>query len=300
MLKILYWANVNDTPRPTQDAEILKALREAAEVSFFDIKSFDIKELIEEANKSDLFLFHAQVPAVDDITSMLMVERIETILKSVTCKKAMWFMDKVWLGKGMVIERLLPHINYAFFSDETWVRRMNEDVLPLHPAAPIEQIKGTYKPELACDIAMVGSMYGTRPKEYEFLKDAFGEGVKFFDNKFGTDLADVCASAKIMFIPQFPFDNFFWSERMYSYLSMGGLVVQQRTYGLKEEGFLDGEHYFEYEKEQDLVALLNSLLDSEEIRKQVAKNGQDFVKKHTYKERILELINKVNETKDIK
>lgn len=289
MLKIIYWGNVKNTPRPTIDQEILKALRKVAEVKFFDIKNFDMGKLISEP--SDLFLFHGQIPTSDEVTSMLMVERIQTVLQAVKCKKVLWFMEKVWLNKGNIIERLLPEVDYAFFTDETWVRRMKENVYPLHPASP-KQLRGKYREELACDIAYIGNVYGPREREYEFLKEKFGDSVKFFDNKFGKDLADVCKSAKIILVPRFPFDDFFWSDRIYTFLSYGALVVHQRTYGLKEEGFIDGQHYFEYERDQDLVALIGSLLEKgmEKMRKAVSRNGRDFVKTHTYKERVEEII----------
>ncbi len=277
---------------PTQDVEILKALKKVAEVEFFDIKNFDMEKLVKEANTSDLFLFHGQVPQTDEVTSMLMVERIQVVLQSIKCKKVLWFMEKVWLQKGEIIERLLPEVDYAFFVDETWVRRVKEEVHPLHPAAPIKVTKGKYRPELACDVAYVGQMYGTRMKEYEFLKERFGDGVKFFEDKFGQDFADLCVSAKVMLIPAFPFDDFFWSDRIYSMLSCGGFIVQRRTHGLKEEGFEDGKHYFEYEKESDFMALMETVLEegAEKMRSGVASKGQKFVKEHTYVERVKEML----------
>lgn len=302
MTKIVYWGNVNDTPRPTIDREVLEALRQIADVQFFDIKDFDMEKLMKAANKSDMFLFHGQVPTSDEVTEMLMVERIQLVLQGIKCKKVLWFMEKVWMNKGNIIERLLPEVDMAFFADGTWVRRMKEDIHALHPAAPVKPIKGKYRPELACDVAYLGNLYGPRMQEYEFLKEQFGDGVKFFDDKFGQDFADVCASANILVVPRFPFDDFFWSDRIYTMLSSGALVIHQRTYGLKEEGFKDGEHYFEYEKDQDFVALINSLLekDSKGMRKAIAKNGQEFVKKHSYAERVKELIKKTNENNRIK
>ena len=295
-MKIIYWCNVENTPKPTIDQDILIALRKVAEVKFFDIKQFDMEKLIKESESADLFLSHGQVPSSDDVTSMLMVERIQVVLQSIKCKKVLWFMEKVWLNKGNIIEKLLPDVDRAYFTDETWVRKMKEYIYSLHPAAP-QPLIGTYKPELACDIAYVGQLYSMRVKEYEFLKEHFGDGVKFFDNKFGQDLADLCASAKIIVAPRFPFDNFFWSDRIYTVLSYGGLMVHQRTYGLQKEGFIDGQHYFDYEKDQDFIVLLNSLLDkdSDEMRKAISENGQEFVKKHTYVERVKQII---NENKD--
>ena len=298
-MKIVYWGNVKNTPHPTVDQEILKALKEVAEVKLFDIKDLNVKKLVDEANQSDLFLFHGQVPTSDETISLLIMEQIQLVLRSITCKKVLWFMEKVWLAKGGVVERLIPAVDYAFFSDETWVRRMKETIYSLHPASSIKPLKGKYRTELACDIAYVGTIYGVRGREYEFLKENYGDGVKFFENKFGQDLADLCKSAKIMVIPRFPFDDFFWSDRIYTYLSYGAFVVQQRTYGLKEEGFEDGKHYFDYEKDEDFTALLNSVLakGNEGMRKSIAKKGQEFVKGITYRERVKRIIDKCNEIK---
>ena len=292
-IRCVYWGNVKNCPQPTEDQKILKALKEVAEVQFFDIKNFNMKRLIEGANASDLFLFHAQVPTADEVTQMLIVERIQLVLRSIKCKKVLWFMEKVWLGKANIIDRLLPEIDCAFFTDETWVRRMKDKKIhALHPASSIKSIKGRFKPELVCDIAYIGQLYGVRPREYEFLKEKLGDAIKFYDNKFGQDLAYLCKSAKIILTPRFPFDDFFWSDRIYTYLSYGALTVHQRSYGLKEEGFEDGKHYFEYERDQDLLALLGTLLEkgAEKTRSNVAKQGQEFVKKHTYRERITNLL----------
>lgn len=293
MMKICYWGNVKNCPKPTEDQEVLKALKEVAEVKFFDIKDFDMEKLIEGANTSDMFLFHAQVPTADEVTQMLIVERIQLVLQSITCKKVLWFTEKVWMGKANIIERLLPYVDVSFFADETWVRRIKEaNVYPLHPAAPIKSLKGKYRPDLACDIAYIGQMYGVRPREYEFLKENLGDGIKFFDNKFGQDLADLCKSAKIILTPRFPFDDFYWSDRIYRYLSSGALVVHQRTQGLKDEGFEDGKHFFEYERDQDLIALLGTLLEkgAEKTLMTVARSGKKFVKDHSYRERVKVLL----------
>lgn len=300
-MKICYWGNVENCPRPTEDMEILKALKEVAEVQFFDIKDFDMEKLIEGANKSDIFLFHALIPTADEVTQMLVVERIQLVLRSVKVKKVLWFMEKVWMGKAGIIERLLPEVDHAFFTDETWVRRIKEPKAhALHPAAPIKPLQGEYTPELACDVAYVGQMYGMRPREYEFLKEQSGDAIRFYDNKYGQDLADLCVSAKILLTPRFPFDDYYWSDRIYTYLSMGGLVVHQRSQGLKDEGFEDGKVMFDYDRDQDLIALLGTLLEkgAEETRKVIAKNGKEFVKAHTYRVRVAELL-KTCETKSI-
>ena len=299
-MRILYWGNVNDTLHTTIDAKVLEALKEVADVKFLDIKEFSAEQVVKESKNSDLFLFHAQIPTSDDVEMMLMIEQIQAVLQKIECKKALWFMEKVWLGKGAVIEGILPLVDYAFLTDDTWVRRMNEKIYPLSQASPIKPLVGEFKKELQCDIAYVGNIYGIREQEYQFLHEKFGLGIKFFQDKFGQDLANLCQSAKIMIIPRFPFDDFYWSERIYEYLSMGAFVIQQRTYGLKEEGFEDGKHYIEYESDKDLIPLVESMLskEGEEARKGIALAGKDFVKNYTYRERIKEMLKIIqNETK---
>ena len=205
-------------------------------------------------------------------------------------------MEKVWLQKGEIIDRLFPEVDHAFFTDGTWVRRVKEDIHPLHPAAPIKALKGKYNEKLACDIAYVGQMYGTRMKEYETLKERFGDGIKFFEDKYGQDLADLCVSAKVMLIPAFPFDDFYWSDRIYKMISYGGFVIQRRTHGLKEEGFIDGEHYFEYEKDVDFMALMETVLEegANKMRAKIVSNGKKFIQGHTYEQRIKEMLEITN------
>jgi hypothetical protein len=290
-MKITYFANVNDTYRPTADQDILAALKRKAEVKVFDIKKFEMKDLLDAANKSDIFLFHGQVVAPDEITQMMMLERIAVILDAIKppCKKVLWFMEKVWINRGVTIDRLLPGIDFAFFTDETFVRRMNEpNTFALHPASPEKAFKGKFNKDLSCDIAYVGNLYGSRMNEYEFLKDKFGDAVKFFDNKFGQDFADLCMSAKVIVVPNFPFDDFCWSDRIYTILANGGLPFHPRTYGLKEEGFEDGKHYVDYQTEQDFVSGLAMLIDkgSDKFRKEIIRNGQKLIKDITYDKRI--------------
>lgn len=300
-MRIVYWGNVKNTPHPTADGEILKALKRVADVQFFDIKQFDMGKLISGSNEADLFLFHGQVPTSDEVTSMLMVERIQVVLQAIKCKKVMWFMEKVWLGKGNIVEKLLPEVDYAFFTDGTWVRRVKEKVHFLPTASPMKPLRGKYRTDLACDIAYVGQMYGPRTQEYEFLKEHFGDGIKCFNDKFGQDFADLCVSAKVMVVPRFPFDDFFWSDRIYQMLACGAFVVHQRAYGLKEEGFRDGVHYFEYERDQDFMALMESVFEKgmEKMRKNIAKTGKFFVKGHTYLERVQTLL-KICEVESVK
>lgn len=311
-MKILYFGNF-DSDIPTIDQEILYSLKKKAEVVEVDIREFvkdeDLKKIITKANQCDAFLFHALIPETQDFYVQLMLERLTAMLEAMTCKKVMWLLDKIVGSKMKIVTTLLPSVDYAFVTDGTWANRFeSEKLVTLHPAATEKPIrKGRKNKEYMCDIAMVGSLYGERVKQYEFMKQKFGDNFKFFDDKYGKDYADICASAKVILVPQYPFDDFFWSERIYNTLALGGLCIHPRAYGLQEEGFIDGTHYIDYYTEQDLFVTLSMLLDkkSDKLRKGIAEQGKDFVKDKTYSQRIDKILEKVkpnqndNETKSI-
>lgn len=294
-MKVLYFGNFNNET-PTIDQDILYSLKKKAEVIKVDLREFakdeDIKKIIMKANECDAFLFHALIPETEDLYVKLMLERLIEMLEGMTCKKILWFLDKVAGSKMQIITHLLPSIDYLFVTDGTWAKRFREEKLHiLHPAAPEKVYKGKFNSELSCDIAMVGSLYGERFKQFEFLKAKFGDHFNYYDDKFNKDYADLCKSAKIIIVPQYPFDDFYWSERIYKTLVNGGLCIHPRTYGLQEEGFVDGIHYVDYYTEQDLFVTLTMILDkkSDKLRKEIQEQGKKFVKGHTYGDRIEEI-----------
>jgi len=287
-MKIIYFGNFKNTKVKTIDSEIADSLKNK-NLKLFDVKEFDMKELLKECEDADLFLFHGLVIADNDINYLLMIERLKAILMNVKCKKVLWFMDKVWSVKAQVIDAILPLVDQAYFVDETWVRRTKEDnIYPLHCAH--SSFTGKYDKKLACDIAYVGRIYGSRTEEFSYLKEVFGERIKFFENKNGQELADLCASTKIMIIPRFPFDDFYWSDRIYEAMNNGTLVVCPRSYGLQEEGFNDGEHIMTYHNDSEIVTIVMEMLENEKLRKEIAENGKNLVKQVTYKNRIKEIM----------
>ncbi len=300
MKKILYFANIT-SETPTIDQDVLYSLKKQAEVVTVDLKEFtgeeNIKKIVDKANECDVFLFHALMPEVSDFYIQLMLERITTLLENITCKKVLWFFDKIVGSKMKIITTLLPSVDAIFLADATWLRRFEcEKVFPLHPAASEKPYEGKVKDDLKCDIAMFGSLYGDRVKQYEFFKKTFGDKFKFFDDKFGQDLVDLCKSAKLIVVPQYPFDDFYWSDRIYTILANGGICIHPRAYGLTEEGFVDGIHYIDYYTEQDLFVTLKMVLDkkSDKLRKEISAQGKEFVKNITYSERIKEILTKID------
>jgi len=298
-MKITYFGNFKNKI-PTIDEDILYSLKKGNEVKSFDLRDFDDKKMlkiIKAANESDLFLFHGTIADMDDFTMSLILQRITVLLDAIKCKKVMWFLDKVVGTKVKIIMSLVDKLDYIFVSDDTWLRRFESDkIFPLHPGCSEKPIKGRFKKELECDIAFAGSLYGERVGMYEFLKKTFGERFKMFDDKYGKDYADLCKSAKVIIVPQHPFDDFFWSDRIYTTMKNGGVVVHPRTQGIIEEGFEEGKHYFNYYSESELYATLKMLISKENkgLRKMIGAESQYFVNKHfTYSDRIDEMLKKI-------
>jgi len=295
-LKIVYLCDPTNPRLP--DKEILYSLKKKAEVKVLDIRKIDLKKSIKKVLGCDLVLFHGQMGRFDRATYFFILERLKILLEGTEAKKVLWILDKVWGERFELLMYFYDSVDYIFTSDDTWARRFqSEKIFPLHPAASERKIIGKFKKELACDIALIGEIYGGREKELKFLKDKFGGRIKVFNTKYGRDLADLCKSAKVIVVPQSPFDDFFWSDRIYKILSYGGFCLHPRAYGLKQEGFKEGVHYMDYYSETELFVMLQMLLDKEadKSRKKMAKEGKVFVmNNHTYDKRIDEIISKTN------
>lgn len=295
-MKVLYFGNFK-SELPTIDQDILYSLKKRAEVVQVDLREFvedkDIKRIIDLANKCDVFLFHAFIPENSDFYVQLMLERLSVMLEAITCKKVLWFLDRIVGGKMKIITALLPLLDDIYLVDETWMRRFEcEKLHALHPGTSERIKRGQKKAELECDIAMIGTLYGERVKQFEWLKEKFGDKFKLFDDKYGKDFSNVCRSAKVVIVPQYPFDDFFWSDRIYNILASGGVCIHPRAYGLQEAGFIDGTHYIDYYTEQDLFVTLSMILDkkSNTLRRGIAQQGKDFVKGQTMGHRINEIL----------
>jgi len=300
-MKIVYISDPDNLRLP--DYDILKSLKKKHEVKVLNVRKLDLKKAIKKVLACDLIIFHGQMGKFDSATYYFVLEQLKILMEGSNAKKALWMLDKIWGPRFQLLQYFYDSVDYIFVNDDTWLRRFrSEKIFPLHPGLPERKYKGHFKKELACDIAYFGEIYGRREDELKFLRDKFGGRLKVFNNKFGKDLADLCVSAKIVVIPQAPFDDFFWSDRIYRVMDAGGFVLHPRTQGLTDEGFIDGIHYMTYVFEQELFATISMLLDkrADKTRKGIARNGQHFVRENfTYDKRINQIIEKVNEVKNI-
>jgi hypothetical protein len=293
-MKILYLCNLKDNNVP--DKDILFSLKKKGEVKVHDSKMMDMKKVGKDASEADLLLFHGDIGNEDIGMQFLIIERMKLILQMCTGKKVLWFLDKVWGNKVSLMIELYSSVDYIFVNDETWLKRFKTDkIFPLHCASSEKRYAGKVTPELVCDVALIGNVYGERENEIGLIKERFGSRVKIFNDKFGKDFASVCKSAKVIVDYNFPFDDYYWSDNVYKVLSNGGVFITQRKQGLKDEGFVESKHYFDYFKEQELVALITSLLDKrgKKLLKQVSQEGKEFIKGITYSHRIDTILNKI-------
>lgn len=294
-IRITYFATFDHILN--RENEIKDALKKLGhKVIAIDEKDFDIKKLIEEANKSDLFLFHRGGIVTDNFMDFqLSLTRLGMILRNLTCKKAFWFFDKV-IGMGEnFLEEIVPLVDYGFLNDDTWVRRNKyENLYPMHlafgeTAPPI----GKYREDYDFDIVFMGSVYKTREPFIESMKMEFGDRFKAFNNKFGQDFADMCESAKIIVSPKSPFDDFYWSDRIYRTLIARGFLIHPRLEGLKKE-FREKNVFETYNSWEELADKIHYWLRPEkhnEIR-DIAQKGRNFVfEKFSYRNRLREIIN---------
>lgn len=283
-MKILY---LYDKENKKYDfEEIESSLKKSGhEVTSFDDRNFDIKELMFIANNYDLFLFHhGGVYTDNEINYAISLERLKQILAGIKIKKVCWFFDKVWFLNDRTMEEIIPLTDYVFLNDGNWVRRHNyKNVYELHSGTG-KKYTGKKNDKYKADIVFYGEVEGYRKPFIELLKNEYGARFKIFNNVFGQDLADLIASAKIIFAPVVPNEDFYWDNRIYQVLQQGGTLLYPRLYGLSEEGFISGKHYLGYKRPQELKQLIDDYLEKPD--KEISKAGQEFVKKFTYIKRL--------------
>lgn len=296
-MKITYFAHINNKHREN-DEDILYALKKLGhKVYAVDDRGFDVKDLVEKANNSDLFLFHKGGVSEDTPElHRLTLERLKTILASIKCKKAFWYVDKVYGGREEWIEAIAPLVDYGFMVDETFIRRHNFDnLIPLKQAAPDKRFKGKFNPIYDCDIAFIGSTYGEARQIFlSEMNKRYGDKFRVYTDVWEKDFADLCKSAKMIVSPNYPIDDFYWGNRIYMVMGYGGLIAHPKCYGLNEQGFKSGVHYLGYSDWAELVEILDYFIVHPKELKKIAKAGRDFVlANYTYTKVCQNLLEKI-------
>lgn len=233
--------------------------------------------VVTEGN-ADLYLFHKTFNPPKDFTG----------------KKVMWYFDKVWNGRASYINEVLPLIDLALLTDETWVNKQKNPKLRVLRQG-IGEEDACYADKLRVpEIVFCGSVYGERTAWVKALKERYGDEFTVVNNKFNKGLYDLCASAKIIVAPQYPSDDHYWSNRIYLILGSGGFLIHPRLSGLFSE-YEEGKHYVGYESLDELFFKIDTFLNNKDARKKIKVAGQEKTHKdYTYTKRCQTLLEHVN------
>jgi len=294
-MKVIYLVNLQD-PKYGFCKDLESSLKKKHQVEVINDRDFKIEEFVDKCNKADLLLYHqGGIWMTNEMDYTMSLERLKQMLQMVKCKKVCWFVEKGWFLNNETLEQTIPLNDLTFLNDETWFRRHKfdkEKVFPLHTACR-ERVKGEYNEKYKCDIAFYGQVLAYRQPFIDYLKDKYGRKFKVWNFLFGKDLADLIASAKIIFSPIQPNDEFYWDNRIYEVLNQGGVLIYPKLYGLEEEGFEAGKHYLGYKDIKLAVDMMDEYLKDDKKLKEISQQGQKFVKKFTYDARLSEIFKRL-------
>jgi hypothetical protein len=269
-LKIIYFANFGNQGSNFVEEDIKSALEKIGH-EVIPVHEKDYKQL--KNIKADMFLFHK-----GGVGKYISLQDFIILLNHITCKKVMWYFDpiKLFPEREIEIETIAQYIDYGFLVDDTWRRRHKFNNLYSLKEGIGTVYKGKFRKELECDVAFAGTPYGKREEFIAVLKQHYGNKFKAFNNVFGQDMADLCASAKIIVAPDYPTNEFYWSSRIYLTLGLGGFMVHPDCYGLKPE-LVEGTHFAGYKGMKELIMTIDYFLEKEEDRKKIQEQGQKKV-----------------------
>jgi len=286
-MKIIYWINTTD-PKYGFYKDIESSLKKNNKVETINDREFNLEEFVKKCNQADMLLYHQGGIYMDnEMNYAISLERLKQILEIVKCKKVCWFAEKIWFLNNETMENIIPLNDFTFLNDDNWLRRHKyEKVYPLHMASG-KRIEGEYNEKYKCDIAFYGHVFSFRKPFIDYLKSKYGRRFKCFNFVYGKDLADLIATAKLVFSPIQPNEEFYWDNRPYEVLNQGGTLIYPKLYGLQEEGFISGKHFLGYKSADDLIEITDEYLKNPAPN--IAKEGQKFAEKITYDKRIKEL-----------
>jgi Glycosyl transferases group 1 len=167
---------------------------------------------------------------------------------------------------------------------------------------------GTYRAELASDIAFVGSWDGAYHAEsphrqdlVHWLRATYGDRCAFWPKRGkpairNEELRDLYASVKVLvgdscFVGT-PHNNRYWSDRIPETLGRGGFLIHPDVPGL-DEHYTPGKHLWTWQAGDwpGLRAAIDGALDDDTSRTEVAAAGRAHVlEHHTYEHRMATML----------
>jgi hypothetical protein len=195
-------------------------------------------------------------------------------------------------------------------NDDRWAAAgVNHHWFPPGVSAP-ECEPGTYRAELASDIAFVGSHFGGYHREsthrsrlIRWLRDAYGDRCRFWPAPGehalrGETLRDLYASVKVLVgdscFSGDPRGHSYCSDRIPETIGRGGLLVHPDTLGVTDGGlYTSGEDLLTWPAYDwdALRSTIDGALADDDLRAQVSADGRAHVlKRHTYERRMADLL----------
>lgn len=234
-----------------------------------------------------------------------MIEKIK-FAGAVTCG---FHLDRYW---GLNIadqreDRIGKHpfwkMDHVFTADGGHQKEFEERGVNHHwlPPAVVERgcHCGTYRPELAVDVAFVGQRnyhpeYPFRGELVDWLQNTYGDRFRRYagDTKWGLcreeRLNDLYASVKVCVGDScFAGEPYYWSDRVYETLGRGGFLIHPAVKGLNIPGLVT----YEPRNLDDLKQKIDYYLENDSERIKLTASGHLHVKDHeTYTNRVMKMI----------
>lgn len=290
-MKIKYLGNFGNPFSDSTEEHIKFSFEKLGhEVVTFDERDFDMNAILKEP--ADLFLFHK-----GGVTFDVELPTLVELLNKLTCAKVFWYFDRVDIGqRELWAQTIIPFVDHGFLTDGSWIKRQNYPHIHwlMQGIGDEDTSIGEYNKKYECDVAFTGSIYGTRQEFVRGLEYKYKDKFRSFQNVFGRDLYDLCATAKIMIAPISIQTQFYWSSRIYMTTGSGGFMLHPRFEGLKEE-FEFGKEIAVYLGADVLQEKIAYYLNNEEERKKIQMAGyKKTIENYTYTDRIRTLLETVN------
>jgi hypothetical protein len=295
MEKIIYLGKKDRQHKEIEDGVMDSFKLMGYKVELFDDQNYNPEEVINACKGAKLFLFHKGGFSTKGDSDMYnSIDKLTYTLNKIECPRVLWFVDKVYMEREILIDRIIDFVDYSFFTDETFLRRHKiPNGFSLKQGCQIKRFKGKKNPAFECDVAFIGDIYGERQMFVKALGQLLGDKFRTYSSVYDKDFADLCKSARVIISPNYPMDDFYWSNRIYDVLGNGGFLFHPDLEGLKGTGILEGQHFIGYSNWLDIEDKLEYLLSpkANKLIKSVTKQGQkEVITNHTYLTRCRKII----------
>ena len=301
MSEIVYIGKFKKSSTSTEAAIVLQLRRLGHSVTCVDYPTENVKE---HATKGyDLAIFSKCETVSEDV------------IKSFTCKTAMWIfdslntttMDELRPGAEDIIAKgkLMDRIFTAAPVDMLTYRKMGCTNACLMMQACDGEMFYDYGYVRDFDITFIGNNYGSHRIEIiKQLHDYYGERFKLFSRTdtwgvpveaalSGQEVAHVLARSKITINMSEIQDDDKWSRRLWDAMGCGAVVAAQ--YCPSFARFFTTSELATWKTVPDLFVRIDRLLSNEALLKSMSEAAmQRIVQRHTYKQRVAELLNEMD------